>query len=619
MFRIDLPATAGLIAALLSGCTFTHHVDIKPRTPELAPPAKSPVHAGIYYSPQFSSLEDTRTTGSHIWVVPIGAASVRLFDDMLPRVFEKTSRVSKLSFEDLRAQGIEVVVAPTLEHFDFRTGLDADSDRYSVSYRTTLYSNRGVPVESWVVFGNAPSKTMGSIWSWIEDDMSDAAGRFLQGFERNAGPALAAITKSSGAESTALDVHSVVMTAKQAELPGLSPKLIAALQEAGVVTLQVVAQSDTERRLVVRASDMRLLLKDGQVIEPSSVSSVLSILEQTSQTGGAVAALIGAPFGVLTTYLEQRSNQNERELQFRTGGQSVFEDRTLSKGKQETGIVLFRLPKGVKAAETTTLTAWVVDPSSAQGTQMEGALSAVQTAVLAPRQTTPSLAPASAAANGAAMQATSSETKAVANAGSASTKAQSSSLPQPGDTWTYNVRNGGQVVDTLKVAVVDLSATQLTETLTEGKSAQFKAARSFGLSFDPTHGFQESELPGRFFLAEFSPYVGPARGDVGREWEEIHAKLTITLGGKVREEWRLKVKVVGAERVQVPAGEFDALKVEVVSDRHRWADFGDGIVRLEFWYAPEVKRTVKMVRRLEGSKVIVSYTDVYELASYKVN
>jgi len=32
-----------------------------------------------------------------------------------------------------------------------------------------------------------------------------------------------------------------------------------------------------------------------------------------------------------------------------------------------------------------------------------------------------------------------------------------------------------------------------------------------------------------------------------------------------------------------------------------------------------VKRTVKMVRRLEGSKVIVSYTDVYELASYKVN
>ena len=540
----------------------------------------------------------------------------RLFDDMLPRVFEKTSRVSSLSFGALSAQGIDVVVAPSLEHFDFRTGLDADTDRYSVSYRTTLYSNRGVPVASWVVFGNAPSKTMGSIWRWIEDDMSDAAGKFLQGFERNAGPALGAIAKSSGAQSAALDLHSVVITAKQAELPGLNPKLIAALQEAGVVTLQVVAQSDAERRLVVRASDMRLLLRDGQVIEPSSVSSVLSILEQTSQTGGAVAALIGAPFGVLTTYLEQRSNQNERELQFRTGGQSIFEDRTLSKGKQEAGIVLFCLPKGIKAEEAATLTAWVVDPALAQGTQMEGALSTAQTAVLAPRETTPSVAPASTAASGATTQATSNETKTAANAG---TPVQSSSLPHLGDTWTYNVRNGGQLVDTLNIAVVDLSATQLTESLTEGKSAKFQAARSFGLSFDPTHGFQESELPGRFFLAEFSPYVAPVRADVGREWQEIHAKLTITLGGKVREEWRLEVKVVGAERVSVPAGEFDALKVEVVSDRHRWADFGDGIVRLEFWYAPEVKRTVKMVRRLEGSKVIVSYTDVYELASYKVN
>jgi hypothetical protein len=42
-------------------------------------------------------------------------------------------------------------------------------------------------------------------------------------------------------------------------------------------------------------------------------------------------------------------------------------------------------------------------------------------------------------------------------------------------------------------------------------------------------------------------------------------------------------------------------------------------MRLTFWYAPDIKRTVKMVRRFEASKTICAYTDVYELARYNVN
>ena len=59
--------------------------------------------------------------------------------------------------------------------------------------------------------------------------------------------------------------------------------------------------------------------------------------------------------------------------------------------------------------------------------------------------------------------------------------------------------------------------------------------------------------------------------------------------------------------------------MEAVSDSHRWADLGDGFFRLTFWYAPDIKRTVKMVRRFEASKAILSYTEVYELAKYSVN
>ena len=204
---------------------------------------------------------------------------------------------------------------------------------------------------------------------------------------------------------------------------------------------------------------------------------------------------------------------------------------------------------------------------------------------------------------------------------SSSASAEKRALPKVGDTWSYNVLNGGRMVDTLTVAVVGLSETQITETLTRGKFGSFRAERVFGLNFDPMHGFQESELPGRFFLAEFSPYVAPTRGDIGREWNGIAASLTVTVEGKKRQDWLLKAKVVGVERIRVPAGEFEALKVEVVSNTHRLSvNYNcDGAVTLLFWYAPYIKRTVKMVRHVDMPICVLSHTDIYELAYYEVN
>ena len=76
--------------------------------------------------------------------------------------------------------------------------------------------------------------------------------------------------------------------------------------------------------------------------------------------------------------------------------------------------------------------------------------------------------------------------------------------------------NGGSTVDTLTIAVAGASPTQITETLTEGKSGTFKGERVFGLNFDPLNGFRKPSCLGRFFLAEFSPHAAPARSDVGR-------------------------------------------------------------------------------------------------------
>lgn len=372
MVHVIRLAVAVLAIALLSACTPTYRVNPEPRTDGLLSTTKKPLHAGVYYSPQFANHERARVAfGSDTWIAAIGPASVKLFDELIPRVFEKTSRISQISTEELNAKGIDVVIAPSLVHFDFRLGMDSDSDQYSVSYRTTLYTNRGVPAASWIVVGKEREKTAYSVSGWIENDMIDAATKYLQGFERNAGDALTAIGKHPKGQTIPVDPGSVVLTVRRAELPGLDPKVATALRDAGLVAIQLTAQNTTERGLVVRASDTRLRLKGGQVVEPSTVNSVLSALDQTSQASGVAAALTGPLVGLLVGASEQRSQQKERETQFGAVSQALFLDRSLSRGKEETGIVPFLVPKGTATAEGMALTVWVVDPGSAEGAQVE--------------------------------------------------------------------------------------------------------------------------------------------------------------------------------------------------------------------------------------------------------
>jgi hypothetical protein len=363
-------SVAALVIALTSGCTTTHTVNVRPKLDALPETTKSPVYAGIYYSPEFANQEYARRSGTNTTVVRIGAASTRLFDVVLPRVFEKTARMTTLSADEFSAQGIDVVIEPSLEHFDFGHGFDTESDRFSVVYRLTLYNKQRTPLASWTVLGNKPSKAFG-VGGAIEDDMTDAAVNFLQGFGANVSPALAAIDKSKTAKPFPVDLRDVVITAERASFPNLKPPQIAALQNSGVLTIEVTAKSQTERTVVVRASDMRLQLKDGQVLEPSSFNSVLSALDKNSQAGGATAAATMPLIGLLVTAAEEQSKQAERESQLKLGTKTLFADRTLKTGNKETGIVFFNMPKDRKISEEATLTVWVVDPPLAEGAKAD--------------------------------------------------------------------------------------------------------------------------------------------------------------------------------------------------------------------------------------------------------
>jgi hypothetical protein len=366
-------AIAVLAAALVSACAISPHqiktADILPATDDLPSVAKLPLRAGVYYSRDFVHEKRSRSIAGQIWIAPIGNASEIMFNDVFSQVFAHTTEIVDITPDNFVADNLEVAIAPTFEHFDFATGFDRASPRWSVAYRMTLYDRRGVPVASWVVAGNGPDSTLTRT---IRNDLKDAATRFVRGFESNARPALAAIqARKEGSKST-VDPHSVVLSARPADFSGLAANEAATLREKGVLAVRLSARSKTERRQVIRASDTRLHLADGRVIEPSSLSSVMNGLDELAPDhAGAVAAVGGSLLGLLVAASEAQSQQTQRESETADVKETLFADRTLGRNVEESGLVLFRVPEDEQAVRPAALTVWIVDPAAADGAQVE--------------------------------------------------------------------------------------------------------------------------------------------------------------------------------------------------------------------------------------------------------
>ena len=364
---------AALVAALLSGCVSSMHqmktAEIIPTTDDLPYVEKLPLRAGVYYSREFAHEMRSRNVGGQTYIAPIGNASQIMFDGAFARVFAQTTQIVEITPEALAADNLDVAIEPTFEHFDFGTGFDSASGRWSVAYRITLYDRRGVPVASWIVRGNGPDSWLTAS---IQNDLKDAAVKFVRGFERNARPAIAAIeAHKAGSEST-VDPHGVTLSARPTELPGLAANEAETLRKDGVVVIRLTARSATARRLVIRASDTRLRLADGRLVEPSSVSTVLNHLDELDTSHGGVAAAVGGSLiGLLVAKSESDEQQAKREAKTAAVRQALFAERTLGRDAKESGVVLFQVPKDAQAVSPAALTVWIVDPPAADGAKVE--------------------------------------------------------------------------------------------------------------------------------------------------------------------------------------------------------------------------------------------------------
>lgn len=267
-----------------AGCiTITYDADIKPVYDKLPEIEKVPVITGIYYSPEFAGYVHVRFAGLTKNTASIGKHSVAMFDRIFPRVFDKVVKIETVPTSAAPASGVDWIIEPVIEAADFRFTGESYHDGYSLTYRLAIYSREGVPVSSWTVVGKGDFK-QGFFSGWSTDhiafDMQDAAAKFMKKFQaaraRGAPPMIpqASVAAPAAQRRVARPGEVTASAGRNMEpkwfrelLPppvstGGSPEKPArSRNNAGeVIPIRVTITNHTNREIIVRESDMRLVL-----------------------------------------------------------------------------------------------------------------------------------------------------------------------------------------------------------------------------------------------------------------------------------------------------------------------------------------------------------------------
>jgi TIR domain len=182
-------------------------------------------------------------------------------------------------------------------------------------------------------------------------------------------------------------------------------------------------------------------------------------------------------------------------------------------------------------------------------------------------------------------------------------------LPSVGDTWTYRYVDGFRHAEVARLTyrIEGISADGLKEVLTLSTRPDFssetvvKRAPGFpvrsGIQFAPPD--LAPYLPAFFGLEEGLPLPTVRR--------TISSDATVDM----------RMRVVGNESVTVPAGRFDAVKVEAEGRGYTFFKYIPVHSIITIWYAPKVKRFVKYTA-LSYQQELPQELDTFELVDYKV-
>jgi hypothetical protein len=182
-------------------------------------------------------------------------------------------------------------------------------------------------------------------------------------------------------------------------------------------------------------------------------------------------------------------------------------------------------------------------------------------------------------------------------------------LPAVGDTWTYRFVDGFRraEVERLTYRIEGISAEGLKEQLTLSTRPDFSSETVVNRApgFPVRSGIQ-------FAPPDLAPYLPAFYG-----LEEGLPLPTVRRSIVSDADIDMRMRVVGKESVTVPAGSFDAVKIE--AEGRGYTLFKQIQVHsiITIWYAPEVKRFVKYTAlSFEGQ--LPTELNTFELMDYRV-
>lgn len=189
-----------------------------------------------------------------------------------------------------------------------------------------------------------------------------------------------------------------------------------------------------------------------------------------------------------------------------------------------------------------------------------------------------------------------------------------------GDTWTYQLRETrfNRELATVTYQITASNAASI------GESVHLE---------NTTHPAIERRIPGepRIFeqnfsetiaLFEFAPYLTAfAKPEPELEWPSVPGAIS----DEEHFPWRFEAKVAGKEWVRVPAGYFNAWKIELKGTRNTGRHMnvgrpqGDPVITYQVytaWFVPGIGRLVKYERKTHNRLYTTLDMEEFELVSY---
>jgi hypothetical protein len=151
-----------LLVGLVSGCAS----NVKMTAPTIPVPlvAKIPLSVGLRMPANFDHFVHTESVyGREEWSIDLGASNRGLFTQLFGHMFTSVTVVG--SDEDPAALGLDALVEPSIDAFEFSTPSQSKTEAFAVwiRYRLKVYDREGTLISNWPVsaYGKSLATTMG--------------------------------------------------------------------------------------------------------------------------------------------------------------------------------------------------------------------------------------------------------------------------------------------------------------------------------------------------------------------------------------------------------------------------------------------------------------------------